>query len=135
MRTKRKAIDQWLNRQVTTLEHKFGDIKDSAIYFADYDHYEEGKRITLVPGCDIIISSRVPAVSFMIRCLMLAGIVLPLHHHPDYYEEFYILSGHITDLETGDVYGPGDHVIFHEMIRHHISCTADAEISIKCVKV
>jgi quercetin dioxygenase-like cupin family protein len=125
-------IDQWLQRQEYSLRRKFGDDRDTAIYFADYDNYEEGKRITLIDGCDIVISDRMPAVSFMVRCYMRSGVTLPLHHHPDYSELFYIISGILVDLVTGISYGPGDLVTFNQMIRHHMSCTADAEISIKC---
>lgn len=125
-------LDQWLHRQATSLEDKFGDPTNTAIYFADFDNHPEGERLRLVQGCDIIIYDRVPLVSFMIRCFMIAGVILPLHHHPDYIEGFYMVSGTIVDLVSGKTYTAGDFVTFEKMITHHIECSVDAEISIKC---
>ena len=135
MPNSKEDIFDWLESSVKTIQEKFATRENGPVYFNDFDKNVPDVWVQLYPGCDIMITDR-SADRFIIHCRMLAGVVLPIHHHPDYTETFTVIRGCISDMVSFQILTPDSKpLLFDRNISHAIKCEEDALMIIECIRV
>lgn len=120
----------WLRRGATAVQ-KFRDDDDLPVYFNDYDRYEEGVMVVLLPGCKFTLYNRTYH-SFEVHCWMTEGTTLAIHHHPDYTELFDVKKGVLHDLKNDIVINTNESHLYEREISHTIHCLEDSYMIIYC---
>lgn len=135
MTRKNEDILDWLQKSLRTVaQKKFSTDQDDPVRFDDYADSPTDKWIELYPGCDVMFTDRTDS-RFVIHCRMTEGILLPIHHHPDYTEIFTIISGCIFDLVSYDVLTKNTKPrTFLPNVSHAIRCESDCYMTIECLR-
>ncbi len=129
-----EEIMNWLNDRVECVLKKFGNPKNTSVFYNDILSFEIGKLYPLVSGCNIKLSLKT-YFDFELTCYMDENVTLYLHNHPDFIEGFEALLGSFIDEVTGRIVKKFGRYSFPIDTPHQIRSLEKSEIKIKGKRV
>lgn len=127
----------WLESTTDSIIESFRSTHDKPIYISSYLNLPRDSRVPLYDKVDVSLTDIVTAddmlLGFKLRCWMMSGALLPLHHHPDGWEFFNLQVGHIIELLSNFHLLPSNTLTLASDHRHLFYAPEDSYMTIEAM--